>query len=108
MAETQILLKGGIIIQHGDLDTINILRDTDLLIVGQHIKQIGRAIISDKHALIIDCKDKIISPGFIDAHHHLWETQLKGRHGNDTLVDYFVSGVYNIEFHRPRAESTLN
>jgi cytosine/adenosine deaminase-related metal-dependent hydrolase len=35
---------------------------------------------------------KIISPGFVDTHHHLWQTQLKGRHANELLLEYMASG----------------
>ncbi|KAJ6531061.1 hypothetical protein B0H19DRAFT_1327052 [Mycena capillaripes] len=40
----------------------------------------------------IDCTGKIISPGFIDTHHHVWQTQLKGRHANDLLLEYMCKG----------------
>jgi cytosine/adenosine deaminase-related metal-dependent hydrolase len=43
-------------------------------------------------ARIIDCTAKIISPGFVDTHHHVWQTCLKGTHADETLLDYFPSG----------------
>lgn len=33
-------------------------------------------------------------PGFIDTHHHVWQTQLKGRHANQTLLNYFPTGNF--------------
>ncbi len=43
---------------------------------------------------VIDCEDKLISPGFVNTHHHLWQTQYKGRHADQTLVEYMPSGNF--------------
>ena len=44
--------------------------------------------------LIIDCRVKIVSSGFIDTHHHVWQTQSKGTHGDHLLLDYLGSGLF--------------
>ena len=87
-----ILLKKGIILQYEDPEGIEVLRDTDLLIEGSVIKRIGRNIETGANVRVIDCDGKIVSPGFIDTHHHVWQTQLKGRHSDDTLLDYHPRG----------------
>lgn len=89
-----ILLKGGIVLFHEDDDSISVLRDTDVLVSNSTIRQIAKAISVDDSSKvdIIDCEDKIICPGFIDTHHHPWQTQMKGTHSDDTLVDYFPTG----------------
>ena len=89
---SRILLLGGTILQHNKEDVVETLRDTDLLIEGDNIVQIGKKIESGPDARTIDCRDKIISPGFIDTHHHVWQMQLKGRHSDDTLLDYTPKG----------------
>jgi cytosine/adenosine deaminase-related metal-dependent hydrolase len=33
-----------------------------------------------------------LSPGFVDTHHHMWQTQLKGRHADDLFLDYMSKG----------------
>jgi cytosine/adenosine deaminase-related metal-dependent hydrolase len=48
---------------------------------------------------VIDCKDKIISPGFISTHNHIWQTQLKGRHANHTLLKYTPPGNFGCAFY---------
>lgn len=92
MAVSRILLKTGTVLQHVENDHVQALRDMDILIVDDRIAQIGPGIPSDGSELVIDCRDKIISPGFVNAHHHLWQTQLKGRFADLTLLDYIVEG----------------
>ncbi|EEH06791.1 5-methylthioadenosine/S-adenosylhomocysteine deaminase n1 [Histoplasma capsulatum G186AR] len=71
------------------------LREHSILIEGNTITRIAphadvRAPSADTE--IIDCRGKIVSPGFVDTHHHLWQTQLKGRHADHSLVEYMTSG----------------
>lgn len=87
-----ILLKSGTILQHDADDEVRTLRDTDLLVVGSTIVKIGKNLAAPADARVIDCHGKIVSPGFVDTHHHVWQTQLKGRHSDDTLLDYTAKG----------------
>lgn len=92
MSTTSILLQGGTILFHNPDDSITPLKDTDLLIEGDVITKIASSISPPASAQTINCHGKIISPGFIDTHHHLWQTQLKGRFSDDTLLDYMPRG----------------
>ncbi|KAF5990068.1 cytosine deaminase [Fusarium bulbicola] len=56
------------------------------------IKEIGKSINPPPHAEVVDCSNKIISPGFINTHHHLWQTQLKGYGTDNCWLDYFSDG----------------
>jgi cytosine/adenosine deaminase-related metal-dependent hydrolase len=91
------LLIGGTLLVHNRNDNVEVLRNTDLLIENNKIAKIEKNIQPPPDAQIIDCKDKIISPGFIDTHHHVWQTQLKGRHSDDTLLDYHPKG--NLQYY---------
>lgn len=93
---SSILLRGGTILSHDENDHVIPLVDTDVLIYNDVIAKIGPnlAITPDQDIEVIDCKGKILSPGFIDTHHHLWQTQLKGRHAEQGLVEYMVKGVH--------------
>src|ERR1700742_2174336 len=50
---------------------------------------------------VVQCQGKIISPGFIDTHRHLNQTQLKGKHANHTLVEYFPGGNFIAALYTP-------
>ncbi|KFY22972.1 hypothetical protein V493_06186, partial [Pseudogymnoascus sp. VKM F-4281 (FW-2241)] len=89
---SSILLQGGTVLYHDDEDYVTALKDTDVLVTGNLITEIAKDIDVPDGATVIDCKGKIVSPGFIDTHHHLWQTQLKGRHMDETLLEYMVAG----------------
>jgi cytosine/adenosine deaminase-related metal-dependent hydrolase len=88
-----IVLQGGTVLYHDDIDNVTSLKDTDVLITGNLITKIGKNIEVPSGATVIDCHGKIISPGFIDSHHRMWQTQLKGRHMDETLLEYMASGI---------------
>ncbi|KAL8655970.1 MAG: hypothetical protein Q9210_000567, partial [Variospora velana] len=94
-----LLLRNGTLITHtkstdGDGDYgIKILRDHSMLVEGDQIVKIAPSIDPPSaETNIIECKDKIITPGFVDTHHHVWQTQLKGRHADQMLLDYMYTG----------------
>jgi cytosine/adenosine deaminase-related metal-dependent hydrolase len=80
-----ILLRGGTLLLHDSNDHV-IPTKSDLLIVGNKIAKIAPEIIPEEGTEVIECTDKIVSPGFIDTHRHLWQTPLKGRHANELLL----------------------
>ncbi len=86
-----ILLKNATVLMHGDNDHISPQFDTSILIKDDKISEIGTNI-SASSARTIDCTGRIITPGFIDTHHHFWQTQLKGRHADEQLLEYMGSG----------------
>jgi cytosine/adenosine deaminase-related metal-dependent hydrolase len=88
----EIVLKNGTALIHAGDEHVQAVK-TDILIKGQKIVKIANDI-SAPNATIIDCTDKIISPGFIDTHHHVWQTQLRGRHGDQNLIEYLPSGRF--------------
>ena len=85
-----IMFKGGTLLLHDEDDNVY-SRRADVLVKDSVIVRIDPDIES-LGARILDCTDKIISPGFIDTHHHVWQTQLKGKHADQTLVEYLPHG----------------
>ncbi|RSM08186.1 hypothetical protein CEP52_004842 [Fusarium oligoseptatum] len=78
-----LLLSGGTVLLHGENDKVT-ARKTDILIEGDRISKIEPPGDAD----IIDCTDKLISPGFIDTHHHVWQAPLKGLFADCTFSQY--------------------
>ena len=90
----QLLLKNATVLQHDENDNVVVLRNADILITDGRITEIGKNIDALNDVSIIDCKNKIVSPGFINAHHHMWQTQLKGLLGDCTMLDYMLQGKH--------------
>lgn len=91
---TSILLTGGTLLLHDEATNHITPARTDLLIEGPYITRIASSIDPSPTTKIIDCTHKLVCPGFINTHAHLWQTQLKGRHSAHTLVEYMPSGNY--------------
>ena len=87
-----MLLQGGTVLTHGKDDHVLPIK-ADLLIEGNIITKIEKGVQTPAGCEVVDCTDKILSPGFIDTHHHVWQTLLKGRHANHLLLEYFASGM---------------
>ncbi|PBK87321.1 Metallo-dependent hydrolase [Armillaria gallica] len=89
---SSILLQNGTVIVFDNRDDPRPVR-ADVLVKENVIFQVGQDLRPlDESTEIIDCTDKIVAPGFIDTHHHMWQTQLKGRFANSTLFDYLTKG----------------
>ncbi|KAF5661640.1 5-methylthioadenosine s-adenosylhomocysteine deaminase [Fusarium circinatum] len=102
-----LLLQNVLVIQHDEHDDIQVVENTDILIVDGIIKEIGTYIKPPPHAEVVDCSNKIISPGFINTHHHLWQTQLKDYGTDNCWLDYFSDGQYMSNCQRV-AESAIS
>ncbi|KAH7347020.1 amidohydrolase, partial [Pyrenochaeta sp. MPI-SDFR-AT-0127] len=90
---TKLLLRGGTLLVHDEKGYVN-PNVSDLLIEGSTITKIENNIqlTADETqvAKVIDCKGKIISPGFINTHQHLFQSQIKGKPANHTLAEFFT------------------
>jgi 5-methylthioadenosine/S-adenosylhomocysteine deaminase len=58
----------------------------DVLVEGKHIKAVGPNL-SAGGAAVIDARGKIVMPGFIDTHHHQFETALRNFLADGVLIN---------------------
>lgn len=81
---SKVLIRGGNILTMDD--QLGDFEGGDLLIEGNKIVAIGYNLDATG-AEVIDAKGKIVMPGFIDTHHHQFETALRSTLVNGMLVD---------------------
>jgi 5-methylthioadenosine/S-adenosylhomocysteine deaminase len=69
------------------------LSNSDVLVVGQSIRAVGRGLSAPANAAVIDGRGAIVMPGMIDTHRHMWQTVLRGLGAEWTIANYF-SWIY--------------
>jgi 5-methylthioadenosine/S-adenosylhomocysteine deaminase len=88
---SRTLIKGGVVLSFdrgvGDFDK------ADVLIEGSRIAAVRPDI--NAQATVLDATDMIVLPGFIDTHHHCYQSALRNVLANGLLSDYFrdISGA---------------
>ncbi len=80
----QILIKGGAVLSMDD--AVGNFACGDVLIENGLITQVA-AHIDAPDAAVIDAAGKIVMPGFIDTHHHQFETALRSQLAHGILVN---------------------
>ncbi len=83
--EGRYLIKNGVVLSFdpkvGDFDK------ADVLIENGKILEVKPNIAAN--ATILDASDMIVLPGFVDSHHHFYQSALRNILGNGLLADYF-------------------
>ena len=69
---------------------IGVKSNCDILIKDGVIKDVGRNLSSGDATDVIDGTNCIVSPGFVDTHHHLWQQLIRGLTTDWSLADYTV------------------
>jgi cytosine/adenosine deaminase-related metal-dependent hydrolase len=85
MANRTLIRAGYVLTQDPDLGE---LKDADILIEDDKIVAVGKGLEAEG-AQVIDAKDDIVIPGFIDTHRHTWETSIRTCAPDYTLGAYF-------------------
>ena len=71
----RILLRGGVVLS---LDPkVGDFEKADVLVEGKKILALAPNLDTGRSALIVDASDHIVMPGFVDTHHHQYETLLR-------------------------------
>jgi cytosine/adenosine deaminase-related metal-dependent hydrolase len=79
------LISGGTIVSMNP--QIGVLERGDILVADGRIAEIAPHIECED-AERVDAMGKIVAPGFVDTHRHVWQTQLRGVAGDWSLFDY--------------------
>ena len=88
------LIKGGYVLT---LDpALGDLPNADVLIDGDKIAKVGHDLTAGPHANVIDARNRIVMPGFVDTHRHTWQTPVRGVLPSCTLDEYFAGMLNNI------------
>ena len=83
------LLSNGTVLSFGDeTQSIKVLHNASILVVGDEITAIGENIEAPAGAEVIDVTGKILTPGFINTHSHMWQTAHRTLGPNTTLGEY--------------------
>ncbi|MFI9050699.1 amidohydrolase family protein [Streptomyces sp. NPDC053427] len=82
----RLLLRGGLVV---DTDPQPSVRPrTDVLVEGGRIAAVGRALAARDATQVIDAREMIVLPGFVDTHRHLWQTLLRSAAVDESLDGY--------------------
>lgn len=87
MASRKLIKNATVISMDPDL---GILTDCDVLVEGREIVRVSQNIEVDGNLEVIDASDCIVSPGFVDGHHHMWQQLLRSVATDWTLADYMA------------------
>lgn len=77
-----------------DNNQIEVLHNKDILVVNGVISNISENIPHDKADVVIDATGKIVIPGFVDTHDHLWQLAIRGCGNNLTVSDWLPECIY--------------
>ncbi|MCK5688966.1 8-oxoguanine deaminase, partial [Myxococcota bacterium] len=88
---SRILFKNALAIATMD-DSRRVLKNADLLIDGKEIVEVGQDLSGSPHDKTIDLAGKIVIPGMINTHHHLYQTltRVVPRVQNVELFDWLI------------------
>ena len=92
MSVERTLLKNGCVLTL-DPDIGN-FRQADVLIEGAKIAAVGLNL-SAAEAQVIDASDRIVMPGFVDTHRHIWEGILRNI-ATDALLDEYFDSILGV------------
>ncbi|WP_328525875.1 amidohydrolase family protein [Kribbella sp. NBC_00359] len=96
----RMLVRGGLVIDTAP--TVVVRPETDVLIEDGRIAAVGPGLVADD-AEVIDARGRIVLPGFVDTHRHVWQTALRGI-GADGDLGYYFDRVMQAHGTRYRAE----
>jgi 5-methylthioadenosine/S-adenosylhomocysteine deaminase len=86
----RLLIRGGAVMSMDP--KVGDFAQADVLVEGKRIVAVGRNIDAGG-ASVIDARGRIVMPGFVDTHHHLFETALRSYLADGLLFDGLDAGT---------------
>ncbi|MEG0773465.1 8-oxoguanine deaminase [Clostridium sp.] len=81
-------------------DNNDILKNVDLLTENNKIIGIGKNLSIPENAEVIKCNNLVVMPGFVNTHHHLYQTLFRGiREVQDMPLFPWLIGLYEFWKH---------
>ena len=68
---------------------VGTLPAADVLVEDGTIREVGEHLQTGEDVEVIDGTDRILMPGFVDSHRHLWQTAFRGELASCSLGSYF-------------------
>src|SRR3954466_15977090 len=87
-SDRPVVFRNGLVITMDDSHTV--LPGADVLVVDGRIAGVGVGPAAPDGAEEIDATGRILMPGMIDTHRHMWQTAMRGYGADWTLTQYFV------------------
>lgn len=87
------LFKGGTVLSFDNVtESVKVLYNTSVLVSGSQIVSIfpqSQNVTLSPGTEVIPLEGKIMSPGFVDTHRHLWQSAFRTLGSNTSLAEYF-------------------
>jgi cytosine/adenosine deaminase-related metal-dependent hydrolase len=95
--DRRLLIRGGAVMSMDP--RVGDFAEGDVLVEGKHIVAVGRHLNAGG-AAVIDARGRIVMPGFVDTHHHLFETALRSYLADGLLFDGLDAATTNNYFQK--------
>jgi 5-methylthioadenosine/S-adenosylhomocysteine deaminase len=57
---------------------LGILKNAEVLMEGDTIMEVGQGLLRGRGAQVVDATGKIVMPGFVETHNHMWQSLTRG------------------------------
>lgn len=68
---------------------LGVQQNADVLVIDSTIRAVGPNLHTPSDAVVVDGRDRILMPGMIDTHRHMWQTVLRGVGAEWSIQNYF-------------------
>ncbi|SDW31633.1 amidohydrolase family protein [Nitrosomonas communis] len=96
-APSKTLIRGAALIFTMDstigTGELGIIENADILLDRDKIAQVGKNL-QESGAQVVDATGKIVMPGFVDVHNHLWQSLIRGCGTDKNLIGWLDACVF--------------